>query len=154
MTISAARLLLLTEAAETYERLRIQGGVPKGEAFRDAMASIARSHRGKAAPVVPPEVPALIESVVAARVGEGAPAVLQELRHGESQRADLVQLRDEVAWVLKANGYGESLIGLCVNRDRTSVFSMVAKFEKRLASDELLRARVEKLYGRTTARAA
>lgn len=80
------------------------------------------------------------------------------LRHGLSLHALRVKSREnipvteEVAWSLRQLSPPVSypLIGAILGRDHSTIHTAVKRFEKRMATDEVLRARV----GRTTERRA
>jgi len=128
-------------AADAYELL-VLSGMPKGVAFKAAMQTL----RGDNAPVpLPAELPGLIESIVRSQVAEDWRAASREVRSGKSTHRHYVELRSVVAHVLSEKGYSDAVIGAALSRDRSSVNVMLNKFARRLAADQLLAARVERV---------
>ena len=136
------RNVSLTVAAETYERLVASGEI-KGDAFRSAMATLRGGFRQPA--VVPVEMPTLIEEIVRSQVAGDLQLAMRELRGGRSRTDFYAGLRALVAHVLMRRGYHPKAIGLALNRDRSTIIQQGEVFTKRLAADQLLAARVERV---------
>jgi len=145
------RQVALTIAAETYDRLVAEGQV-KGDAFGAAVATMKAGMRDPA--VVPAELPALIEAIVRSQVSGDVQFAMRELRTGRSRTDFYAGLRMLVAHVLLKRGYHPKTIGIALNRDRSTIIQQAAAFERRLATDELLSARVGKLLVAGKVRAA
>ena len=134
----------LATAAEHYERL-VAAGELKSDAFRLAMATLGRNSRGASIVAVPAELPALIEAIVRSQVSGDWRGAVREVTTGRSRlRAD-TGLRALVAHVLLRNGYHPLAIGLALGRDRATIIQQDRVFRRRLAADQLLAARVERL---------
>jgi len=145
MSGAAARkrsAVALTLAAETYERLVVSGEL-KGDAFRAAMATMRNGMRTPS--VVPVEMPGLIEGLVRSQVAGDLQLAMRELRTGTCRTDFYAGLRMLVAHVLLRLGYHPKTIGLALNRDRSTIIQQQEVFTKRLAADQLLVARVERL---------
>jgi len=134
----------LASAAEHYERL-VASGELKGDAFRLAMESIGRSSKGRPIVAVPPELPALVEAIVRCQVSEGWREAVREITSGRSRDRNLTDLRALVAHVLIWKGYHHKAIGLALGRDRSTIIQQEEAFERRLAADQLLEARVDRI---------
>jgi len=142
----------VASAAEHYERL-VASGELKGDAFRLAMESIGRSSKGRPIVAVPPELPALVEAIVRSQVSEGWRVAVREITSGRSRDRNLTDLRALVAHVLIKHGYHHRSIGMALGRDRSTIIQQDAVFVRRLAADQVLAARVERVLS-TSAREA
>lgn len=151
--VVSANAAELSSAAETYERL-VAAGELKSESFRAAMASIGRNAKGRPVSALPIEVPGLIESVVRSQVTGDWRAVVREVTTGTSRHPVDTAMRAMVAYVLHRHGYHERTIGLAMDRDRSTILKGLLVFERRMAADEVLRARVERMCAAGKARAA
>ena len=134
------RQVSLTVAAETYERL-VAAGYLKGDAFQAAMDSM----RGITGSPLPSEMPVLIETIVSSQVSGDLRAEMRELMSGRSRTDFYARLRMFVAHVLLRLGYHPRDIGTALNRDRSTIIKQASAFERRLAADQLLAARVERV---------
>jgi len=154
MTSATRRQASLSAAAEFYERL-VASGEPRHTAFRLAMSSVGRDSKARRVVAVPAELPALVETIVRSQVAGDWRGVLREVTTGRSRHRVHTGLRDLVAYVLTQRGYSARDIGAALGRDRSTISVQVAAFERRLATDELLAARVERLLAASSkARAA
>ena len=144
MTAPARRNAALASAAELYERLVLSGEL-KCDAFRTALNSLRLDSGGKPLAVVPVELPDLVSSIVRSQVSGDWQTALAEVTSGRSRRHDYTRLRDLVSYVLTKRGYHPREIGSALSRDRSTIIVQVRAFEARMKSDELLRARVERL---------
>jgi len=86
-----------------------------------------------------------VETIVRSQVAGDWRGVLREVTTGRSKHRAHTGLRDLVAYVLTQRGYRTRDIAAVLRRDRSTISVQVAAFERRLASDELLSARVGKL---------
>ena len=136
------RHVSLTVAAETYERL-VASGELKGDAFGAAVATMKVGMRDPA--VVPVEMPVLIDAIVRSQVAGDLQFAMRELRTGRSRTDFYAGLRMLVAHVMLKRGYHPKTIGLALNRDRSTIIKQASAFERRLATDELLAARVDRV---------
>ena len=83
------------------------------------------------------------EIVASVAAHHGVP-VKRLIAHGRNNWDPVSKIRDEAAWLMRRAELSYPAIGLSLNRDHTSMIAAVRRFEKRLAQDELLRARMEK----------
>ena len=134
----------LSAAAEFYERL-VASGEPRHAAFRLAMSSIGRDATARPVVAVPVELPLMVETIVRSQVAGDWRGMLREVTTGRSRHRVHTGLRDLVAYVLTRRGYRTRDIAAVLRRDRSTISVQVALFERRLATDELLAARVGKL---------
>jgi len=146
--VNNAKFARLTAAAEHYEALCAAGEL-RGDAFRLAMRPLRYDGRRTIPAVISRPLAALVEGYVLMLVGANdCHEVLQEMRGGSSRLSYYTRIRDEIAWRARRVGYHPKAIGAVLGRDRTTIIDAIARFEARLATDEVLRARVE----RTTVR--
>lgn len=138
----------LATAAEHYERL-VASGELKSDAFRLAMETLGRNSKGRPIVAVPPELPALIEAIVRSQVSEGWRETVQEVTSGRSRDRGFTDLRALVSHVLLRHGYHPRAIALALGRDRATIIQQEAVFERRLAADQLLAARVARILSGT-----
>ena len=143
----------LSAAAVLYERLR-ESGEERHTAFRIALASIGRDATARPVVAVPVELPLMVEIIVRSQVVGDWRGVLREVTTGRSRHRANTGLRDLVTYVLTQRGYRTLDIAAATGRDRSTVSQKVAAFERRLATDELLSARVGKLLAAGTKVAA
>jgi len=144
MTSATRRQASLSAAAEFYERL-VASGEPRHTAFRLAMSSIGRDSKASHVVAVPVELPLMVETIVRSQVAGDWRGVLREVTTGRSRHRAHTGMRDLVAYVLTQRGYRTRDIAAVLRRDRSTIIQQVAAFERRLATDELLAARVGKL---------
>lgn len=129
---------LLDEAAAKYDSLRLTGQ-HRGDAMFAALASLNGDDE---APIMPPEIPALVRAYVKFMAPSDFDAVLQEVTTGRSLLRYYTKLRDEVAWLLRSHRYCAGVIGQALGRDRTSIQFAFRRMEARLQTDAVLRARM------------
>ena len=153
MSASNAHNAALSSAAEQYERL-VAAGELRCDAFRSAMASIGRNAKGRPVVALPVEMPGLIEEVVRSLVAGDWRAAVREVRTGRSRNRFWTNARSLVAYVLHRHGHHESHIGLALGRDRSTIIAALRVFERRLAADDVLKARVDRMCAAGKARAA
>jgi chromosomal replication initiation ATPase DnaA len=146
----------LARAVEIFDRLRVRVGAAAAmeQAVEYAQAKpgparlqIARNADAGACPDV---VVASVLDAVARAYGVS----IWRLRRG---RRPMARLRDEIVYVTrKVAGPAASypVLGGLLKRDHSSLIVGERKFEARLAADELLAARVERLIGAARAEAA
>lgn len=151
---SAEKFRALTVAAETYE-LAVAQGELRGDAFKVAVRRLYREgfhlakhdwRRARRAPAreVPPEVSSLIEAMVRDRGGARWHRLLGDLGVGTKRYPAVAQLRHEIGWVLHELGYQDQVIAEAIGVDRTTVVTARRTFGTRLASDDVLAARIER----------
>lgn len=159
---SALRYNALTRAAEQYEE-QVSRGALRGEAFAEALRQLqaegfriprVAKERPAATVVVPPEVSALVEAMAQARGGIRWVRILADLGDGQRRYPHVAQLRHEIAWVLHARGYSDSVVAKAIGIDRTTVVTARRTFAARLAADEVLAARISRLVGDSAQKAA
>jgi len=137
--ISRRRLADLTTAAEHYERL-VRDGMAKGQALRSAMMGLRKTMRPD---IAPQELPTVIARIVRSQVKpERFHGVMRDLEIGFIW-SGYGSLRSLLYYVLTRYGYHPKQIGDALKRDRSTVLASVRAYEKRLAKNDLLRARVE-----------
>lgn len=144
MSASNRHNAALSAAAEHYERL-VAGGELRCDAFRIAMATMGRNSRGASIVAVPAELPALIEAIVRSQVSGDWRWALREVTTGRSQDRASSGLRALVAHVLLRHRYHPKAIGLALGRDRATIIQQDQVFVRRMAADQILAARVERL---------
>jgi chromosomal replication initiation ATPase DnaA len=146
----------LLRCVEVFDRLRVRVGaaaaMEQAVEYAQAKPGPARLQitRNADAEACPDLVVASVLDAVARSYG----VTLRQLRKpGKGQR--MTRLRDEIVHVTRTLTPGASypVLGLLLKRDHSVLVVGAQRFEARLAADELLAARVERLIGATRAEA-
>lgn len=144
----------LADASSRYDRL-VASGETGANAMRMAICALSGEQVEAATVVLPPEVTPIVQAYCKWVAGERWRPVYAELTTGTSRTHYYSGLRDEIGWVLHLHGYHARVIALALGRDRTSIIDGRQRFEKRLGTDEILRARIARVMGaRAEGRAA
>lgn len=143
----------MESAVRSYE-LGVASGLPKAEAFASALREfVAAGHRvpttaqlRRATSAYSGRLPIELRAVVSSIFQSHGVSMDRALR---SRTPAVVRARDEAVWVVRAMRPEVSypMLGAFLGRDHSSLLSGMRRFEKRMAADDLLRLRVERLAG-------
>ncbi len=143
----------MDSAVRSYE-LAVATGIPKAEAFAGALREfVAAGHRvpttaqlRRSTVAYTGRLPIELQAVVATVFKSHGIAMDRALR---SHTHSVARARDEAVWLVRRMRpeVSYTMLGAFLGRDHSSLITGIRRFEARMAADDLLRLRVERVAG-------